>query len=129
MRKAPQRVVVESPYAGATAANARYLRACLRDSLLRGEAPFASHAIYCGPLNDSLPAERELGIAAGFEWREAAQLTAVYCDLGISSGMRAGLAHAVGMGQPVEYRTLGVALSLALAAEPEPEPEGAAVAA
>ncbi len=44
------RVIVESPYAGATARiierNERYLRACLRDCLLRGEAPFASHGLF-----------------------------------------------------------------------------------
>ena len=32
-------VVLESPYAGDVARNVRYARACLRDSLLRGEAP------------------------------------------------------------------------------------------
>lgn len=44
-----RRVIIESPYAGNVEANATYLRRCLRDSLLRGEAPFASHAIYTLP--------------------------------------------------------------------------------
>ena len=37
-------VVVESPYAGDVEANLAYLRRAMRDCLLRGEAPFASHA-------------------------------------------------------------------------------------
>lgn len=40
-----RRVIIESPYHGNVERNLRYLRACLRDSLLRGEAPFASHGL------------------------------------------------------------------------------------
>lgn len=69
-----RRIVIESPYAAPTpegiARNLRYLRACMRDSLLRGEAPFASHAIYTQPgmLRDEIQAERDWGIEAGFAW-------------------------------------------------------------
>lgn len=90
-------VVIESPYRGATPEeverNKRYLRACLRDSLLRGEAPFASHAMYAatGALDDDVPIERELGMVAGFRWAEVADFVAVYVDLGISDGMSRGL--------------------------------------
>jgi hypothetical protein len=102
-------VVVESHYAGDVEANLDYLRACLRDCLLRGEAPFASHALYTQPgvLRDEVPAERELGMDAGFCWRHAASKTVVYTDRGMSGGMRAGIAHAEALGQPVEYRILG----------------------
>ena len=104
-----RRVIIESPYAGDVERNLRYLRACMRDSLLRGEAPFASHALYTQPgvLDDGDPAEREHGIRAGFEWRAAAELTVFYGDLGWSRGMRAGLAHAQEIGCPLEYRLLG----------------------
>jgi len=102
-------VVVESPYAGDVEANLDYLRACLRDCLLRGEAPFASHALYTQPgvLRDEVPIERELGMDAGFCRRHAASKTVVYTDRGMSGGMRRGIAHAKALGQPVEYRTLG----------------------
>ena len=40
------RVVIESPYAGDVKRNRAYLKACLRDSLARGEFPFASHAVF-----------------------------------------------------------------------------------
>lgn len=107
------RVIIESPYAGATPElldrNIRYLRACLRDSLLRGEAPFASHALYTlpGVLADSLPEERERGILAGFQWREVAALTAVYEDYGITEGMRRGILHARELGHVIEIRRIG----------------------
>ena len=104
-----RRVVVESPYAGDVERNLRYLRACLRDCLFRGESPYASHGLLtqAGVLRDDIPAERATGIRAGFAWRAAADATVVYTDLGISPGMRHGLEHTATIGHPVEYRTLG----------------------
>jgi hypothetical protein len=103
-----RRVIIESPYAGNTALNVRYLRACLRDCLLRGEAPFASHGLYTqeGVLQDDLPLERAIGIQAGFAWRIYADATVVYTDLGISSGMEAGILDADMRELLVEYRTI-----------------------
>jgi hypothetical protein len=100
-------VVIESPYAGDVERNLRYLRACLRDSLLRGEAPFASHGLYtqAGVLDDLVRADREMGMHAGWAWMQRADLVAVYEDFGISSGMRRGIAMAVHV--PVEYRSIG----------------------
>ncbi len=105
----PVPVIVESPFAGDVEANTTYLRACLRDCLLRGEAPFASHAIYTlpGVLDDLLPDERALGIAAGFAWKDLAAKTVVYTDLGTSPGMQAGIERARARGQEVEVRILG----------------------
>lgn len=103
-----RRVIIESPYAGDVDLNLRYLRLCMRDCLLRGESPFASHGLYTQPgvLDDSIPKERELGIAAGFAWRDVADLTVVYTDLGVSPGMVYGVADAKAKGRSVEYRTL-----------------------
>jgi hypothetical protein len=106
-------VVIESPYAGATAAEieirVRYGRACLADSLARGEAPIASHLLYTlpGVLDDSDPAERRLGIEAGLAWLAAADASVVYADLGISLGMAEGIARAVKSGVVVEFRLIG----------------------
>lgn len=104
------RVIVESPYAGDIPRNLTYVRACMRDCLLRGESPYASHALYTqdGVLRDEVQEERSYGISAGFAWREAADKTVVYTDLGTSKGMEYGIAHAKELGHPVEYRTLGV---------------------
>jgi hypothetical protein len=103
-----RRVVIESPYAGDVEKNLRYLRACMRDCLLRGEAPFASHGLYTqeGVLRDEVPEDRKLGIAAGFAWRDVSDATVVYEDLGVSSGMLEGIADAKAKGRPVEFRIL-----------------------
>lgn len=104
-------VIVESPYAGDPAAverNIAYARAAMHDCLSRGEAPFASHLLYTQPgvLNDSVPTERRLGIAAGLEWGRAADATVVYTDLGETLGMIEGVGRANLCGRPVEYRQL-----------------------
>lgn len=39
-------VIVESPYAGDVKTNVAYARAAIRDCLMRGEAPYASHLLY-----------------------------------------------------------------------------------
>lgn len=105
----PVPVIVETPCAGDIERNLTYLRACLHDCLLRGEAPFASHAIYTQPgvLRDELPEERALGIAAGFAWKDLAAKTVVYENLGRSNGMQSGIEHAYARGQCVEFRILG----------------------
>lgn len=106
-------VIVESPFAGDNlkdrARNRAYARACLLDSLHRGEAPFASHLLYTQPgvLDDDFPPDRDLGILAGLAWADKADLTAVYTDLGISRGMNMGLNHARTCGRPIEARSLG----------------------
>lgn len=106
-------VVIESPWAahGAIEAdrNVAYARAAMRDCLIRGEAPFASHMLYAAShvLNDASPNDRELGMEAGFAWGRAAELVVVYTDLGLSNGMRRGIERALAEGRQVEYRRLG----------------------
>ena len=103
------RVFVESPYAGDVELNLRYVKACMHDCLMRGEAPYASHALYTQPgvLDDGDPGERRHGIEAGFAFMQVTDKTVVYVDLGVSEGMRQGIEHAAAMGHPVEHRTLG----------------------
>ena len=101
-------VNIESPYAGDIPRNVRYAKACMMDSLQRGEFPLASHLLYTheGLLNDLVPEQRELGLTAGFRWADKADLDAVYTDLGISKGMQMGIDRARAMGQRVEERSL-----------------------
>lgn len=107
-----KRVVIESPYSGPTpeaiARNVEYARACVRDSLLRGEAPIASHLLHTQPgiLSDQTPSERAMGIEAGLTWTRVADLVAVYADLGISRGMMEGVKRATRDEVRVEYRRL-----------------------
>lgn len=101
-------VILESPYSGDVAANLTYARACLRDCLMRGEAPLASHATLTQPgvLDDDDPFERKLGMAAGHAWLPFADAVVVYTDRGISPGMHAGISLAWAAGIAVEYRRL-----------------------
>lgn len=100
--------IIESPYAGDIKGNTAYARLCMADSLKRGEYPLASHLLYTqqGILNDSIPAEREMGIKAGLEWAKHADLTAVYLDKGITKGMREGIENAKKAGRRIEYRKI-----------------------
>lgn len=106
-----KRVIIESPYAGTRKQiqkNIDYARACMRDSLSRGEAPFASHLLYTqdGILDDTKEDERMTGMEAGFEWGETAELIAVYVDNGISPGMEKGIKRWNELGIPKEMRSL-----------------------
>lgn len=112
-------VIIESPYAGLSKwalvrwfqvfSNKRYARACVRDSLKRGEAPIASHLLYTQPgiLNDDVPDERQQGIDAGLAWRGVAEITAVYIDRGLTKGMEYGIEAAEDAGVLVLYRKVG----------------------
>jgi hypothetical protein len=103
-----QLVLIESPYAGDVTLNIKFARACMRDSLNRGEAPFAMHLLYTqeGILDDAIPEERNWGIAAGMAWGRNAEITAVYTNLGISPGMEFGIQKAKEAGRRVVYREL-----------------------
>lgn len=122
-----RRVIVESPFAGQNTlrgfalemqgqlrrkleetANILYARAAVRDSVLRGEAPIASHLLLTQPgiLDDDVPEERRLGIEAGLAWRDVADASVVYIDRGVSGGMRYGMQLAAETGLPCEQRSL-----------------------
>ncbi len=109
-----QLVIVESPYAGDVARNERYARACLRDCLQRGEAPFASHLLYPQVLDDDKPGDRTLGMDAGWAWMGEADAVVVYTDFGISGGMEAGIRRAQEAEIPVYYRELPPAVLMEL---------------
>jgi hypothetical protein len=87
--------------------NRRYAKQCMRDSLARGEAPYASHLLFDQSrlLDDADPKQRAIGMRAGMVWGSAAEARVVYCDLGISDGMMAGVASTP-LTQVVEFRWL-----------------------
>jgi hypothetical protein len=105
-----KRVILESPYAGDVDRNIEYARACVRDSLTRGEAPIASHLLYTqlGILQDSIPEERKWGIDAGLAWKEVAELHVFYIDYGYSRGMEYARQYATENNIPTEERKLRV---------------------
>ena len=103
-------VILESPYAAndthTVEEHTAYARECLKDSLMRGEAPIASHLLYTQVLDDTVPEERMHGIDSGLTWGLVADETVVYIDLGISSGMQYGIKNAYEADRTVEFRTL-----------------------
>ena len=103
-----RRVVVESPFASLPDPIG-YLARCMADCFSRGEAPFASHGLYThkGCLNDAEPAERKLGMEAGFCWGELADYVVVYEDWGISNGMQAGIDNYLKYGKQIVFRSIG----------------------
>lgn len=106
-----RKVIIESPFAGSTPQEAEqyveYARRALRDSLDRGEAPFASHLLYTQVLDDSCPEQRMQGINAGLAWGPAADATVVYKDYGVSSGMHLGIRAAERRKRLIEERYIG----------------------
>ena len=103
-------VIIESPFKGNTPAeeaeNTAYAKEAMRDSLYRGEAPFASHLLYPQMLDDADEDERRMGIEAGLLIGRSADRTVVYTDRGISPGMKQGIKCAEDEGRSVEYRSL-----------------------
>jgi hypothetical protein len=99
-------VIIESPYSGEVEDNEAYAEACLFDSLLRGESPFASHLLYTRVLDDTIPEHRVLGMLAAREIMLRSDLTAVYMDRGLTDGMQEGIKHARRHQRPVEERWL-----------------------
>lgn len=103
-------VTIESPYAGDIVRNVEYARALMHDrAKYHGEAPFAMHLLFTQPgiLDDGIAEERALGIELGLAWSQHAEKTYVGIDLGVSNGMRQGVAAAVAAGRPVELVRLG----------------------
>lgn len=73
--------------------NLVYARLALLNSLLRGEAPLASHLLYTQVWSEK-PELRAGGIMAGIEVHHVCGLVALYTDLGVSTGMKAAEDHA-----------------------------------
>jgi len=110
-------VIIESPYAGDVKRNEEYAKKCMHDSLMRGEAPFLSHALYTQCLNDTIPEDRKMGMEAGWEWIKVSDFTAVYEDYGVSNGMKQGIEIAKKMGHKVVTRYLDPLKQLFLTSE------------
>lgn len=105
-------VILCSPYAASAksdrATNDRYLKACMLDSLGRGEAPLASHALWTQFLDDNDHESRQMGLDCEHTWLAHAAYVVVYIDLGISSGMALAIAKAESFARPmhVERRSI-----------------------
>lgn len=105
-----KRVIIESPYKANGDNTVRdhiyYARRCVLDSVLRGESPIASHLLLPQVLDDNIPSERQMGIAAGLAWRPVADLSTFYTDYGWSTGMLDALGSCIAEGLPYNIRAL-----------------------
>lgn len=99
-------VIIESPWSGGTPFHASYLRSCIKDSIMRGEVPIASHKLYGDVLNDHDPAQRKIGIELGYEFWPFATRIIFYLDHGMSPGMKQAKARAEKLKIPTEDRKL-----------------------
>lgn len=106
------RVMIETPFAGSSATaiglNRLYGNEALRDSLLRGEAPMAAHALYAQTfvLDQDDPDERELIEVARASWLPLVNRVIVYVDRGVTPSMEVGIRRARDLGVPVEERSI-----------------------
>lgn len=105
------RVIIESRYRDSDPGRQEYFKefafACMEDCFRNyNEAGFASHCNYTKFLNEEIEEERNRGIIAGFAWREVAEKSVVYTNLGTSPGVEWGIQDSIKKGKPVEYRTL-----------------------
>ncbi len=108
-----KRVIVESPYAGDTELDIKlneiYGEFAMHDCLVNyNESPYASHLLYTRKyvLRDHIPTDRKLGIKAGFYWRDVAEKTIFYIDLGMTNGMKLGINDCKEKGKEYEVRNL-----------------------
>jgi len=108
-----RRVVVESPYAASDEQgidlNEAYGELAMHDCLVNyNESPYASHLLYTRRfvLRDEVPADRKLGIEAGFFWRDVAEKSVFYRDLGMTPGMSQGVVDCDEKNKPWEVRML-----------------------
>lgn len=100
-----KRVNLESPMRGCNNWQA-YLKLCMKDSMDRGEAPFASHAMYPFFLDDDDPKQRRQGLEMGHEYLQKSQAVVFYVDLGMSPGMLIALDRALAFKKRVEFRCI-----------------------
>lgn len=107
------RIIIESPFDGnerSRSENLKFARACMADSLERGEAPVVFHKLYPraagGPLPETAEG-RQRGMDAAQNWFDVAEKLVVYSDLGVTSGMKKAIAKASSSQRAtVEFRTL-----------------------
>ncbi|WP_415519328.1 MAG: hypothetical protein ACEB74_02220 [Desulfovibrio aminophilus] len=96
-----KRIFVCSPFAGDITRNVKVAEALCRQVMRSGHAPFAPHLLYPTFTDDSVPEQREMGIACGLAFMECCDEVWAFIGNGISSGMRRELDHAGQLGKPI----------------------------
>ncbi|ASD50523.1 hypothetical protein FDI24_gp242 [Acidovorax phage ACP17] len=105
-----KRAVLISPFMPEDLSNAgkmlRYANRAVQDSLMRNEAPIASHAFFFG-LAPNVPIERDAGLHSQLSWIPKADVVVVYVDFGITAAMQVAINVAEVKAKKIEYRSIG----------------------
>ena len=96
-----ERVYICSRYAGDVEHNVRVALALCRMAVEVGLAPFAPHLLFTQFLDDTDPAQREIGISLGMRFMEVCDVVWGYLGEGVSDGMRREIEHARHLGKPI----------------------------
>jgi hypothetical protein len=105
-------VALESPWSGLDGGGPKsldYLRNCIRDSLSRGEIPWASHGMlaHTRALYEEDPDQRLEGLEINKDFIYFhANKVVFYIDHGMSDGMKAARTWAVMANKPFETRRI-----------------------
>lgn len=104
-------VLIVSPFVQEDPANAskmmRYAERATRDSLLKNEAPLATHVFYPSVISTKNPIERDTGLQSQLSWVKGCDVVAAYIDFGITPAMQVVLNQAILKSKRIEYRTIG----------------------
>jgi hypothetical protein len=93
-------IYIASPYTGDVERNTAFAIDACRYCITQGHTPVAPHLLYTRMLDDSDPAQREIGLELGVRLLARADELWV-CGPRISSGMAAEIAEAKKLGIPV----------------------------
>lgn len=98
-------ICLESPLAASGSItmeeHQQYAAVCMYILLDQGYAPYVSHLLYTHVLDDTKPAEREIGLQAGLAFGDQCEERWFFTDYGFSPGMRLAYDRAQAAGQPV----------------------------
>ena len=97
-------VYICSPYAGDIESNTRFAKAACRYAAEHGFSPVAVHLLYPQILDDSIPAQREIGILMGLRVLASCDELRI-CGSRISHGMSCEIAEAKRLGIPIRRIT------------------------
>ena len=106
-------VYIASPYAGDVQSNTEAAKGYCRAALEEGAIPISPHLLYPQFLEDSDPAERNLGLKAGLELLARCEELWV-CGPEISPGMSREIQFARGLGLPIRQVEPAAALQRGL---------------
>src|SRR5262245_30775558 len=99
--------LVISPYRGDQPGmlelNKAYLNVAIRDAVIRGYSPVATHKMFTESLNDNDPTERILGMQQRDTFMRVSEGGWVNTDLEVSNGMKEDIEALKKRGIPVDY--------------------------